>query len=120
MNKDTKVTSEGICDVCLTESQVPGMPSSLHVRPLVNRIVVSWTPPENQEILVRGYKMGYGLGSPHAHTVTLDYKQRFYSIDNLGERMICEGGGGAVKGVWLNLVCLCRSRFTLRHHTEGI
>ncbi|XP_058622372.1 neogenin isoform X2 [Onychostoma macrolepis] len=67
----------------LDESQVPGMPSSLHVRPLVNRIVVSWTPPENQDILVRGYKIGYGIGSPHAHTVTLDYKQRFYSIDNL-------------------------------------
>ncbi|XP_017209685.1 neogenin isoform X3 [Danio rerio] len=67
----------------LDESQVPGVPSSLHVRPLVNRIVVSWTPPENQEVLVRGYKIGYGIGSPHAHTVTLDYKQRFYSIDNL-------------------------------------
>uniref|UniRef100_A0A672NCX3 Neogenin 1 n=1 Tax=Sinocyclocheilus grahami TaxID=75366 RepID=A0A672NCX3_SINGR len=67
----------------LDESQVPGVPSSLHVRPLVNRIVVSWTPPENQDILVRGYKIGYGIGSPHAHTVTLDYKQRFYSIDNL-------------------------------------
>ncbi|XP_073725123.1 neogenin isoform X2 [Misgurnus anguillicaudatus] len=67
----------------LDESQVPGVPSSLHVRPLVNRIVVSWTPPNTQEILVRGYKIGYGIGSPHAHTVTLDYKQRFYSIDNL-------------------------------------
>uniref|UniRef100_A0A8C1SSM7 Neogenin 1 n=1 Tax=Cyprinus carpio TaxID=7962 RepID=A0A8C1SSM7_CYPCA len=67
----------------LDESQVPGVPSSLHVRPLVNRIVVSWTPPENQDILVRGYKIGYGIGSPHAHTVTLDYKQRFYSIDDL-------------------------------------
>ncbi|XP_057183411.1 neogenin-like isoform X2 [Triplophysa rosa] len=67
----------------LDESQVPGMPSSLHIRPLVNRMVVSWTPPEDREVLVRGYKMGYGLGSPHAHTVALDYKQRFYSIDNL-------------------------------------
>lgn len=73
--------------VSITESQVPGVPSSLHVRPLVNRIVVTWTPPENQDILVRGYKIGYGIGSPHAHTVTLDYKQRFYSIDNLGGRL---------------------------------
>ncbi|TRY91464.1 hypothetical protein DNTS_027213 [Danionella cerebrum] len=67
----------------LDESEVPDVPSSLHVRPLVNRIVVSWTPPENQGVLVRGYKIGYGIGSPHTHTVTLDYKQRFYSIDNL-------------------------------------
>lgn len=67
------------------ESQVPGEPSSLHVRPLVNSIVVSWTPPENQDIVVRGYSIGYGLGNPHAQTVKVDYKQRYYSIDNLGE-----------------------------------
>ncbi|KAK1789709.1 hypothetical protein P4O66_015604 [Electrophorus voltai] len=68
----------------LDESQVPGMPSSLHVRPLVNSIVVSWTPPENQYIVVRGYSIAYGIGSPHAQTIKVDYKQRYYSIDNLG------------------------------------
>ncbi|CAL8243950.1 unnamed protein product [Lota lota] len=67
----------------LDESQVPDIPSSLHVRPLVNSIVVSWTPPENQDIVVRGYSIGYGIGSPHAQTIKLDYKQRYYSIDNL-------------------------------------
>uniref|UniRef100_A0A3B4D457 Neogenin 1 n=1 Tax=Pygocentrus nattereri TaxID=42514 RepID=A0A3B4D457_PYGNA len=67
----------------LDESQVPGAPSSLHVRPLVNSIVVSWTPPENQDIVVRGYSIGYGIGNPHAQTVKVDYKQRYYSIDNL-------------------------------------
>ncbi|XP_026875777.2 neogenin isoform X4 [Electrophorus electricus] len=67
----------------LDESQVPGMPSSLHVRPLVNSIVVSWTPPENQYIVVRGYSIAYGIGSPHAQTIKVDYKQRYYSIDNL-------------------------------------
>ncbi|KAI4874309.1 hypothetical protein NFI96_001224 [Prochilodus magdalenae] len=67
----------------LDESQVPGAPSSLHVRPLVNSIVVSWTPPENQDVVVRGYSIGYGIGNPHAQTVKVDYKQRYYSIDNL-------------------------------------
>ncbi|XP_076847040.1 neogenin-like, partial [Brachyhypopomus gauderio] len=67
----------------LDETQVPGMPSSLHVRPLVNSIVVSWTPPENQDIVVRGYSIAYGIGSPHAQTIKVDYKQRYYSIDNL-------------------------------------
>uniref|UniRef100_A0A8C5CSE3 Neogenin n=1 Tax=Gadus morhua TaxID=8049 RepID=A0A8C5CSE3_GADMO len=67
----------------LDETQVPDIPSSLHVRPLVNSIVVSWTPPENQDIVVRGYSIGYGIGSPHAQTIKLDYKQRYYSIDNL-------------------------------------
>ncbi|XP_060770508.1 neogenin isoform X5 [Neoarius graeffei] len=67
----------------LDESQVPGAPSSLHVRPLVNSIVVSWTPPQNQDIVVRGYSIGYGIGSPHSQTIKVDYKQRYYSIENL-------------------------------------
>ncbi|XP_062927136.1 neogenin-like isoform X2 [Mobula hypostoma] len=67
----------------LDESRVPDKPSSLHVRPLINHIVVSWTPPENQNIVVRGYTIGYGIGSPHAETIRVDYKQRYYTIENL-------------------------------------
>ncbi|XP_018108389.1 neogenin isoform X10 [Xenopus laevis] len=68
----------------LDESRVPDVPSSLHVRSLVTNIVVSWTPPENQhQVVVRGYAIGYGLGSPHAQTVRVDHKQRYYTIDNL-------------------------------------
>uniref|UniRef100_A0A3B3U022 Neogenin 1b n=1 Tax=Poecilia latipinna TaxID=48699 RepID=A0A3B3U022_9TELE len=67
----------------LDESRVPDQPSSLHVRPLVNSIVVSWTPPENQDIVVRGYTISYGIGSPHAQTIKVDYKQRYYTIENL-------------------------------------
>ncbi|NWQ78420.1 NEO1 protein, partial [Columbina picui] len=65
------------------ETRVPEVPSSLHVRPLVTSIVVSWTPPENQNIVVRGYAIGYGIGSPHAQTIKVDYKQRYYTIENL-------------------------------------
>ncbi|XP_015199137.2 neogenin isoform X2 [Lepisosteus oculatus] len=67
----------------LDETRVPDIPSSLHVRPLVTSIVVSWTPPENQDIVVRGYTIGYGIGSPHAQTIKVDYKQRYYTIENL-------------------------------------
>ncbi|XP_043836237.1 neogenin [Dromiciops gliroides] len=67
----------------LDETRVPEVPSSLHVRPLITSIVVSWTPPENQNIVVRGYAIGYGLGSPHAQTIKVDYKQRYYTIENL-------------------------------------
>lgn len=67
-----------------SETRVPEVPSSLHVRPLVTSIVVSWTPPENQNIVVRGYAIGYGIGSPHAQTIKVDYKQRYYTIENLG------------------------------------
>ncbi|NXI43144.1 DCC protein, partial [Galbula dea] len=67
----------------LDESQVPDQPSSLHVRPLPNSIVMSWTPPLNPSIVVRGYIIGYGVGSPYADTVRVDSKQRYYSIQNL-------------------------------------
>ncbi|XP_032100655.1 neogenin isoform X10 [Sapajus apella] len=67
----------------LDETRVPEVPSSLHVRPLVTSIVVSWTPPDNQNIVVRGYAIGYGIGSPHAQTIKVDYKQRYYTIENL-------------------------------------
>lgn len=75
--------------VCvLTESQVPDQPSSLHVRPLPNSIIMSWTPPLSPNILVRGYIIGYGVGSPYAETVRVDSKQRYYSIENLGENVL--------------------------------
>ncbi|KAM7151097.1 LOW QUALITY PROTEIN: neogenin-like [Molossus nigricans] len=67
----------------LDETRVPEVPSSLHVRPLVTSIVVSWTPPENQNIVVRGYAIGYGIGSPHAQTIKVDYKQCYYTIENM-------------------------------------
>ncbi|XP_022524542.1 netrin receptor DCC isoform X2 [Astyanax mexicanus] len=67
----------------LDETQVPNQPSSLHVRPLPNSIIMSWTPPLNPNILVRGYIIGYGVGSPYAETVRVDSKQRYYSIENL-------------------------------------
>ncbi|XP_043944949.1 netrin receptor DCC [Protopterus annectens] len=67
----------------LDESQVPDQPSSLHVRPLTTSIVMSWTPPMNPNIVVRGYIIGYGVGSPYAETVRVDSKQRYYSIEKL-------------------------------------
>nr|XP_023659077.1 netrin receptor DCC isoform X1 [Paramormyrops kingsleyae] len=67
----------------LDESQVPDQPSSLHVRPLATSIIMSWTPPLSHSIVVRGYIIGYGVGSPYAETVRVDSKQRYYSIDNL-------------------------------------
>uniref|UniRef100_A0A670IWD5 DCC netrin 1 receptor n=1 Tax=Podarcis muralis TaxID=64176 RepID=A0A670IWD5_PODMU len=67
----------------LDESQVPDQPSSLHVRPLSTSIVMSWTPPLNPNIVVRGYIIGYGVGSPYAETVRVDSKQRYYSIEHL-------------------------------------
>uniref|UniRef100_A0A3P8WGH9 DCC netrin 1 receptor n=1 Tax=Cynoglossus semilaevis TaxID=244447 RepID=A0A3P8WGH9_CYNSE len=46
-------------------------------------IIMSWTPPLSPSILVRGYIIGYGVGSPYSETIRVDSKQRYYSIENL-------------------------------------
>lgn len=85
---------------------MPDQPSSLHVRPLPNSIIMSWTPPLSPNILVRGYIIGYGVGSPYAETVRVDSKQRYYSIENLGETWQ-EGGGNRID------FSLCSRGFTV-------
>lgn len=65
------------------ESTVPGQPSSLRARPLTNSILISWTPPLNQEVIVRGYVVAYGIGAPHATRQILDAKQRYHTIKDL-------------------------------------
>lgn len=97
-----------------TESQVPDQPSSLHVRPLPHSIIMSWTPPLSPSILVRGYIIGYGVGSPYADTVRVDSKQRYYSIENLGESSFTRLGLSEppdLPGSPLTLAFLCRCCF---------
>ncbi|PNF15008.1 hypothetical protein B7P43_G18453, partial [Cryptotermes secundus] len=67
----------------LDESQVPDMPSGLKARPMTDTITVSWNPPRNQNIMVRGYTIGWGKGIPDVYTQLLDGKQRFYVIEGV-------------------------------------
>lgn len=64
---------------------MPGRPTSLRVRPFPSSIVVSWTPPEEQHIMVRGYILGYGKGIADVYKQVLDAKQRYHTIKGLGE-----------------------------------
>ena len=50
---------------------------------MADAISVWWSPPKDDGIKVRGYKIGWGKGFPDVYTRELDGKQRFYSIDNL-------------------------------------
>lgn len=72
----------------LAETVVPGMPASLQVRPQTNAIVVSWTPPHEQDILIRGYILGYGVGVPDVYRQIIDQKLRYYSIKNLSKSVV--------------------------------
>lgn len=65
------------------ESRVPSTPSSLQLHPQANSVVVSWTPPSDQSVLIRGYILGYGIGIPDVYRQILDAKQRYHTIKGL-------------------------------------
>ncbi|XP_076322719.1 neogenin-like isoform X3 [Tachypleus tridentatus] len=67
----------------LDESIVPDRPKSLRARPSATSIFVSWTPPRNQNVMIRGYTIGWGVGFPDVYTKVLNGKQRHYTIENL-------------------------------------
>lgn len=64
--------------------QVPDKPTNLIARPSSNSIRVSWSPPKDPNIMVRGYSIGWGKGFPYTFSETLDGKQRSFNIENLG------------------------------------
>ena len=71
--------------VCVTETNVPGKPTSLRLRPLTTSIVVSWTPPVEQDIMIRGYVLGYGIGIPDVYRQIVPSRQRYYAVKSLRE-----------------------------------
>ncbi|XP_055311866.1 neogenin isoform X2 [Sitodiplosis mosellana] len=67
----------------LTETHVPGRPTITNTRATSSSISISWSPPKQQEIKVRNYILGFGIGFPDVETRVLDEKLRFYEIKNL-------------------------------------
>lgn len=67
----------------LDETQVPGKPSWVSVRPENGRIYMQWTPPEQKEVKVRSYVIGWGIGIPDEHTFVLPEFNRYYELKNL-------------------------------------
>lgn len=55
------------------------------VKPSTDSITVSWIPPSNPNVIVRGYTIGWGKGIPDSYFKMLDGKQRFYIIEGLGQ-----------------------------------
>jgi hypothetical protein len=66
------------------ENTVPGEPRAMHVRPMTDSILISWTPPAEQDIMIRGYILGYGVNVPDVFKQVLKAKQRYHTIRNLG------------------------------------
>ena len=68
----------------LDELRVPGQPAGLRVRPTAKSIVINWSPPNDANIVVRGYTIGWGIGIPDVYSKIVDSKERIFSIDELG------------------------------------
>lgn len=67
----------------LDETQVPDQPGSLRLKQDRNSIHLSWTPPKNRNIVVRGYTVGWGEGVPDRWTWRVQGDQRSYTIENV-------------------------------------
>lgn len=52
-------------------------------RATANSIHITWGAPNEQDIRVRNYVLGYGLGIPDVDTQILDENIRFFEIDGL-------------------------------------
>ncbi|CAL8139904.1 unnamed protein product [Orchesella dallaii] len=70
----------------LDEGQVPDRPEGMQARPGVTSITITWTPARSRDgndILVRGYTIGWGKGIPDVHTKLVASQQRSFRIDGL-------------------------------------
>lgn len=67
----------------LDETQVPDKPASLRARPDSTMVHLMWSPPKNRNILVKGYKIGWGIGVPDIYEQVIGSDQRSYTITKL-------------------------------------
>ena len=50
--------------------------------------MVSWTPPVEQDIMIRGYVLGYGVGIPDVYQQIISPHQRYYAVKSLRETIL--------------------------------
>lgn len=67
----------------LDESRVPGEPGWIRTKATADSIIVTWGPPVQQDIKVRGYIVGWGNGIPDEASHELDENARSYEIPGL-------------------------------------
>ena len=73
------------------ESVVPGKPSHLSVQTSQqnSELLINWKAPNNvRVVLVRGYILGYGLGTPDQYKVVLEASERKSVIKNTSEQLV--------------------------------
>ena len=75
----------------IAESQPPGKPSYIQLKAFSREMIVSWgNPAGSDDIMVRGFKLGYGVVTPDEHWVLdqLGPGVRIKTLDGLGKMFV--------------------------------
>ncbi|XP_013100735.1 neogenin isoform X4 [Stomoxys calcitrans] len=67
----------------LDETQVPGRPVWMGTHAGAGTIALHWGPPQQHEIKIRSYVLGWGRGIPDENTVELKETDRYYELKDL-------------------------------------
>ncbi|XP_070066133.1 neogenin isoform X5 [Drosophila virilis] len=71
----------------LDETQVPGKPIWINIQPGADNIGLHWGPPQQPEIKIRSYVLGWGRGIPDENTIELKETERYHVLKNLESNM---------------------------------
>lgn len=72
-------------NVLAVETVVPGKPTYVRTRTFPDSVFVMWRPPDTEDILIRGYIVGYGEGVPDVNWQYVDALRRNVTIKNLSK-----------------------------------
>ncbi|KAH8270881.1 hypothetical protein KR018_011285, partial [Drosophila ironensis] len=67
----------------LDETQVPGKPMWINIQPGADNIALHWGPPQQPEIKIRNYVLGWGRGIPDENAIELKETERYHVLKNL-------------------------------------
>ncbi|XP_029408057.2 neogenin isoform X6 [Bactrocera dorsalis] len=67
----------------LDETQVPGKPVWINIVPGGDNIALHWGPPQQHEIKIRSYVLGWGRGIPDENIIELKESERYYVLKKL-------------------------------------
>ena len=81
---------------------MPGKPQSVSTISFSDYVILTWDPP-GENVIVRGYMIGYGEGVPDVNWQYVDKENRNVTIRNLSKMCVCM----CVCATVLVCVCVC-------------